>query len=118
MLAKCDLSPKYKQSHTCTTIIKPQIMSIPLFPRVVKKSWPIGRGSLVASISETGEVAKDAAIRRIHPRPAVPATPIRIASGAARAAPATSSVTRLIHGQEGEMSGDACLKHGKQSRLG
>jgi hypothetical protein len=53
----------------------------------------MGRGNVVVSISGTDAVAKDAAIRRIHPRPAVPATPISIANGAALAAPAVSSET-------------------------
>lgn len=53
----------------------------------------MGRGSVVVSTSATDAVAKDAAIRRIHPRPAVPATPIRIANGAARALLVASSDT-------------------------
>src|SRR6202042_363776 len=79
--------------HTCTTIIKPHIINIPFFPRTSKKSCAMGRGSVDENTSETDAVANDAAIRRIHPRLAVPATPMRIAYGAARAAPATSSET-------------------------
>jgi hypothetical protein len=45
------------------------------------------------SKSGTDAVANDAAIKRIHPRLAVPATPIRIASGAARALWTDSSET-------------------------
>ena len=66
---------------------------MPLFPRTSKNNWPIGRGSGVVITEETDAVAKDAAIRRIHPRLAVPATPMRIANGAERAAPVTSSLT-------------------------
>lgn len=49
----------------------------------------MGKGRFVVSRSATDTVAKDAAIRRIHPRPAVAATPKRIAKGAALAAPET-----------------------------
>jgi hypothetical protein len=65
---------------------------MPFFPRVFKKSCPIGRGRVVVSTSGTDLVAKEAAIRKIHPRPEVPATPMRIAKGAARAAPATYEI--------------------------
>ena len=68
-------------------------VSMPFFPSVSRKSCPIGSGNVVVSRSETEVVAKDAAMRRIHPSPAVPATPIKMASGAAREAPADSSLT-------------------------
>jgi hypothetical protein len=68
-------------------MLRLQIASMPLFPRVSRKSWPMGRGSVVVSRPATDEVAKDAAIRRIHPRLAVAATPMRIAKGAERDAP-------------------------------
>lgn len=62
---------------------------MPLFPIVFRKSWPMGRGRVDEIRPETDSVAKDAAINKIHPRAAVPPTPMRIAKGAARAAPAT-----------------------------
>jgi hypothetical protein len=76
------------RSLTCTTMMRLQMANMPLFPSTSRKSCPMGRGSVDNSRSDTDEVAKDAAIRRIHPRLAVAATPIRIAKGAERAAPA------------------------------
>lgn len=68
-----------------------QIASIPRFPRTSRNSWPIGNGKSVLSNDDTEDVAKDAAMRTSHPRIAVLATPRRIAIGALRCAPATSS---------------------------
>ena len=93
--------PIQTHSHTCTTMIKLQIVSMPVFPSVLRNSWPMGRGSVDAKRSETDAVAKDAAINRIQPSAAVPATPIKMAKGAARAAPADygrcqSLVTQVV----------------------
>jgi hypothetical protein len=61
----------------------------------------MGRGSVVAKRSETDVVAKDAAISISQPSTEVPATPIKMAKGAARAAPADygrcqSLVTQVV----------------------
>lgn len=72
-------------------MMKDQIASIPDFPRTLRKSWPIGKGKVVDNISATEEVANEAAMYNIHPKNSVKATETRIAIGATRAAPATSS---------------------------
>jgi hypothetical protein len=73
--------------------MKDQIASIPLLPRVSRKSWPIGRGSDDPMRSDTEFVAKEAAISSNQPRLAVEATPTIMAIGAAKAALVVSSDT-------------------------
>lgn len=68
-----------------------QMANIPRFPRVLRKSWPMGSGRSVARMSNTEVVAKDAAMYSSHPRPAVAPAATMIAMGAARAAPEVSS---------------------------
>lgn len=64
---------------------------MPRFPRTVRNTWPIGRGSSVAMRSLTDVITNEVAMRRSHPNPAVAPTPTKIAMGAALAAPAISS---------------------------
>jgi hypothetical protein len=68
-----------------------QIASIPRLPRLLRNSWPIGKGSWVDSSSEMEELANEAAMNNIQPRDVVNPTDTSMAIGAARAAPATSS---------------------------
>ena len=70
---------------------KLQTASIPRFPSTSRSSWPIGSASSVSSKAETETVAKEAAMMSIQPRPPTAAHETRIAIGAARAAPDTSS---------------------------
>lgn len=68
-----------------------QMASIPGFPRVFKNNCPIGNGSVDVNRSSTDVVAKDAAMYNSHPKNSVNATDAKIAIGATRAAPETSS---------------------------
>lgn len=72
-------------------MIKDQIASIPRFPSTSRNSWPIGKGKSLPRSEETEVIANEDAINNIQPKLAVAPTPINIAIGAARAAPATSS---------------------------
>ena len=74
-------------------MMKLQMVSMPRFPKTFKNNCPICRGRVVASRSDTDEVAKDAAMSNIHPRITEPTTLIMIAAGADLAAPTTSSLT-------------------------
>ena len=65
--------------------------SIPFLPSWFKNTWPIGKGRSVFKISATFVVAYDAAMNNSQPKDAVKPTPVSIAIGAARAAPAVSS---------------------------
>ena len=65
--------------------------SMPCFPSTLRKSWPIGSGRVELRMSSTDAVANDAAMKRSHPSEEVAKTLMRIAMGAARAAPAVSS---------------------------
>jgi hypothetical protein len=71
--------------------MKLHIASIPRFPRTSRNSWPIGSGRVVAKSFGTDAVANEAAMYISQPKSCVAPTPIMIAMGAARAAPATSS---------------------------
>jgi hypothetical protein len=73
--------------------MRDQIASIPCFPSTSRKSWAMGKGRVVERRSDTLAVANEQAMRRIQPRLAVAPTPTRMATGAARAAPAISSET-------------------------
>jgi len=77
--------------RTWTTMMKLHIASIPLFPRTSKKSWPMGSGKVLVNKLVTEAVAKEHAMKRSQPNTCVPNTPTRIATGAVRWAPATSS---------------------------
>jgi hypothetical protein len=72
-------------------MIKDHMASMPCLPRTVRKSWPIGSGRSVERMSVTDVVANEAAIKSNQPSEAVAKTLMRIAIGAARAAPAVSS---------------------------
>ena len=72
-------------------IVKLQMASMPRFPRTSSRSWPIGSARPVLSSAGTEGMAKDAAMKRIHPMMLMAATETRIAMGAARAAPDVSS---------------------------
>lgn len=64
---------------------------MPFLPSTLRNSWPIGSGRSVPRRLSTDAVAKDAAISSSQPKDAVAATLIRIARGAALAAPDVSS---------------------------
>lgn len=85
------LRSEKEEERTCTTMIKLQIASMPLWPRTSRKSWPMGKGNVLSQVAVTLAVAKDAAMSSSQPRTAVALTPTRIAIGALRAAPAVSS---------------------------
>ena len=72
-------------------MIKDHMASMPCFPRTVRKSWPIGSGRSVYNISVTDAVANEAAMKSSQPSEDVANTATRMATGAARAAPAVSS---------------------------
>ena len=56
-----------KRESTCTTMIKLQMVNMPLFPSVSKNSCPIGKGRSEFRRSVTDLVANDAAMKRSHP---------------------------------------------------
>ena len=112
--------------RTWTTMIKLQMASMPRFPSTSRKSWPIGSGRGDASRSGTDAAAKEAAIKSSQLREAVAPTPMRMAMGAARAAPAVSSEMwaaessgrRMRSGIDALVSDGVCLTSSQRPHWG
>lgn len=102
---------------TWTTIIRLHIANIPCLPSTLKNNWPIGKARSVLSKSGTDVKAKDAAIRVSHPSEAVAPTPMRIAMGAAFAAPEVSSEMCAAESSENCLVGHPSWLGVKESSL-